>query len=244
MMRVFDNLGMLSDAAAEHIASHAQRCVDTRGRFSWLLAGGSTPATTYRLLAANPYGEQGFWWKTHFYWGDERCVPPESEQSNYYLARQALLDRIATPDAQIHRMPADKLDLNAAAREYGSILPEKPDLILLGMGADGHTASLFPGSPALKEKTRRVVPVEAPEYAEPRCRMTVTPPVLASAEKVLVLVAGKDKADALERVFLPDGDVSQTPARLVRDAVWFVDRAAADRALRLNIGDIHRVLTQ
>lgn len=244
MMRVFDELGALSEAAAAYIASYAQRCVDERGRFTWLLSGGSTPARTYQVLADDPHVQEGFWWKTHFYWGDERCVPPDSELSNHRLAREDLLDGIAAPDGQIHRMPAERPDRDAAADEYAAVLPEQPDLVLLGMGPDGHTASLFPGSPALRETKRRVVAVEAPEYAQPRWRLTITPPVLAAARKVLVLVAGKDKAEALERVFRPEGDILQTPARLVRDGMWFVDRAAAERILRLNLGEIQRVETE
>ncbi len=235
MIRVFDDLGHLSDAAAEHIACCAEDAVKERGEFHWLLSGGSTPRTTYRLLAGNPYGERPFWRRTHFYWADERCVPPESEQSNYYQARQALLDPIATPDSQIHRMPADAPDKEAAAAVYEAVLPDRPDLILLGMGADGHMASLFPNSPALYETQRRVVPVEAP--AKPPCRLTVTPPVLRSAGKVLVLVEGNDKAEALERVFRPSGEVRDTPARLVHDATWFVDRAAARLVLKMGLAE-------
>lgn len=244
MMHVFDDLGMLSDAAARHIASYAQQCVDQRGRFTWLLCGGSTPEMMYRLLAGNPYGEQGFWWKTDFYWGDERCVSPDSDQSNYRLARRDLLDMILTPDSQFHRMPAERPDRDAAADEYAAVLPDQPDLLLLGVGPDGHTASLFPGSPALGETERLVVPVEGPQYVEPRWRMTITPLVLPTAKRILVLVAGRDKAEALERVFQPEGDVLQTPARLVRDALWFVDRPAAERTLRLNLGQIQRVQTE
>lgn len=235
MMRVFHDLGHLSDAAAEYIACCAEDAVKERGEFHWLLSGGSTPRTTYRLLAGNPYGERTFWRRTHFYWADERCVPPESDQSNYHLAKETLLDLIATPDSQIHRMPADAPDKEAAAAVYEAALPKQPDLILLGMGPDGHTASLFPHSPALDEAIRRVVPVEAP--AEPRYRLTITPPVLRSAGKVLVLVEGRNKAEALARVFHPNGNVQDTPARLVHDATWFVDRAAARLVLKMGLAE-------
>lgn len=241
-MRVFDDIGSLSHGAADYIATYAQYCVGARGRFTWLLSGGSTPATTYRLLAGSPYGAQGFWWKTHLYWSDERCVPPESDQSNYHLAHQALIGLIATPDAQIHRMPADEPDVDKAAERCAADLPERPDLVLLGMGADGHTASLFPESPALDERVRRVVHVEAP--VEPRYRLTITPPVLHAAQRILVLVTGGNKAEALERVFAKAGDVHRTPARFAREAIWFVDRPAAERTLRLNIGGIQQVRSQ
>ena len=122
-------------------------------------------------------------------------------------------------------MPADAADKQAAAAAYEAILPLRPDLVLLGMGEDGHTASIFPHSPALDETQRRVMHVVAPEYAEPRDRLTITPPVLASAMPILVLVEGANKAEALERVFRPAGDVHETPARLVHHAIWFVDRS-------------------
>lgn len=243
MIHIFDDLDALSDAAARYIASYAQECVGSRGRFTWLLSGGSTPVTTYRLLAGSPYSEQAFWWKTHFYWGDERCVPPNSDQSNYYLAKESLLDHVPTPDAQIHRMPGERGDRDQAADEYAAILPGRPDLNLLGMGSNGHTASLFPGSPALEEVQRRVVAAEASGDIQPHWRLTITPPVLGAVERTLVLAAGPDKAEALERVFSPEGSIQETPARLVRDAVWLVDRAAAARTLKLDLGGIHRMHT-
>jgi 6-phosphogluconolactonase len=239
MIRVFHDVGHLSDAAAAFIDECAEDAFKQRGEFHWLLSGGSTPQTTYHLLAGNPYGERLFWRRTHFYWADERCVPPESDQSNYHLAKEALLDLIATPDSQIHRMPADAPDKEAAAAVYEAVLPERPDLILLGMGPEGHTASLFPNSPALYETRRRVVPVEAP--AEPPYRLTVTPPLLKSADEVLVLVEGAEKAEALEKVFLPNGDVRDTPARLAHHATWFVDRAAARLVLKMNLDQVHEV---
>jgi 6-phosphogluconolactonase len=240
MIRIFDDLDTLSRAAADYIASYAQQRVDKAGRFTWLLSGGSTPARAFQLLASPPYAAQPFWPKTHIYWGDERCVPPDSDQSNYHLARRDLLDKIPVPPSQIHRMPAERPDRDAAAADYATLLPEHPDLILLGMGPDGHTASLFPGSPALTETTRRVVAVEAPDYVQPRHRLTITPPAIQAGARLLVLAAGADKAEPLERVFLPKGDIHQTPARLARDATWLVDRPAAQRISKLNLGEIQR----
>ncbi len=243
-MRVYDDLGALSDAAAEYIAAYARRCVEERGAFTWLLCGGSSPVPTYRLLAGNPYGREEFWLKTHVYWGDERCVPPSSEQSNYHFARVNMLDIVAVPDSQIHRMRGEAADRDGAAGEYASILPQKPDLVLLGMGPEGHTASLFPGSAALRETSRRVTAVEGPDYVEPRWRLTITPAVIHAARKVLQLVAGQEKAEAMEKVFAPEGDFAKTPARLVRDATWFVDRAAAERVLKMNVGEVQQVRTR
>jgi 6-phosphogluconolactonase len=244
MIRVFDDLGHLSDAAACFIAVCAEDSLKQRGEFHWLLSGGATPRTTYRLLAGNPYGGRPFWWRTHFYWADERCVPPTSEQSNYHLAKEGLLGLINTPDSQIHRMPADAPDRQTAAAVYETILPPVADLILLGLGEDGHTASLFPHSPALDETNRRVMHVVAPDYAAPRDRLTITPPVFASAARILVLVEGENKAAALERVFRPAGDVHETPARLVHSAIWFVDRAAARLVLKMNLGEMMQVHTR
>ncbi len=244
MMRVFDEAGQLSDAATAFIASCAEQAVKERGEFHWLLCGGSTPRRIYRLLAGNPYGGRTFWWRTHFYWGDERCVPPTDPRSNYYLARESLLDLIGTPDSQIHRMPADVPDKEAAGAVCEAILPAKADLVLLGMGEEGHTASIFPHSPVIDETRRQVMHVVAPEYAVPRDRLTVTPPVLRAARQVLVLAEGEKKAEALEKVFRPGGDVHETPARLVRDAVWFVDRAAARLVLKMNLGGMVQVHTE
>ncbi len=162
MIRIFDDLGSLSDAAARFIADCAEDAVKGRGEFHWLLCGGSTPRTTLRLLAGNPYGEKSFWRRTHVYWGDERCVPSTSEQSNYRLAKESLLDLVATPDDQVHRIPADAPDKQAAAAVYETVLPARPDLILLGIGGEGHTASLFPHSPALDETGLRVMYMVAP----------------------------------------------------------------------------------
>ncbi len=240
MIRIFEDLGSLSDAAARYIAERAEDAVRGRGEFHWLLCGGSTPRTTFRLLAGNPYGERSFWWRTHFYWGDERCVPPTSEQSNYRLAKESLLDLIGTPAEQVHRMPADAPDLQAAAAVYETILPERPDLVLLGIGEEGHTASMFPHSPALDEAKRRVMHVVAPEYAAPRDRLTITPPVLRAADRILVLVEGEKKAEALGKVFRDEGDIHETPARLVRDAVWFVDRAAARDVVKMGLAEVRQ----
>jgi 6-phosphogluconolactonase len=229
MLRVFDDLEALSQAAAEFIITAGQSAIDEHGRFDWLLAGGGTPRRAYELLAAGYRREQDLWSRTHVYWGDERCVPPDHPDSNYAMARQALLDHLPIPAEQVHRVPAELTDPRAAADQYEAILPERADLIVLGMGEDGHTASLFPHSPALNERGRRVIAVEGTK--PPKDRITITPPVLEAAREVLVLVSGIDKAPALERVLDEYGTVDRTPARLARDALWFADRAAASAVL-------------
>jgi 6-phosphogluconolactonase len=187
------------------------------------LAGGSTPRPAYELLAAEP-GVR--WERVTVYFGDERAVAPDDARSNYRMAREALLDRLATAP-RVYRMEGETADLEAAARRYEQDLPDRLDVLVLGMGADGHTASLFPGSPALRERRRRVVPVEAP--ADPPRRLTITPPVIAAARQVIVIVSGGDKADAVARALEGDLNEDAVPAALAREGLWLLDRAAAGR---------------
>jgi len=221
----FPNYEALSQAAAKNILLVGQRCLAEKGRFDLVLSGGKTPARTYEILAAKAQENRGLWNKTRVFWGDERCVPPDDPRSHYHMAKLCLLDPLKIPPVQIHRIEAEDPNPQEAARHYESIFPAQPDLLLLGMGEEGHTASLFPGSPALDETRRRLVPVEVP--ALPPLRITITPPVIAAARTVFVLASGSNKAEALRRVFAKDGDVHETPARLVRDGVWFVDAEAA-----------------
>ena len=187
------------------------------------LSGGSTPRRAYELLAA----ESGLAWdRVDVYFGDERAVRSDDPQSNYRMVREALLDRLAGAP-RVHRMEAEAADLDAAARRYEEQLPERMDVLVLGMGADGHTASLFPGSPALHEARRRVVPVEAP--ASPPRRLTITPPVIAAARQVIVVVSGADKAASVARALEGEVDVDAVPAALAREGLWLLDRAAAGR---------------
>ncbi len=223
-LETFDDPEQLARAAAAEILRCAKGAIAARGRFDWLLAGGRTPARTYRAVAADSAGEGAFWRNVHLYWGDERCVPHEQPESNYLVARQNLLDCVPVPPENIHAIAADLPDPSAAADRYDAVLPGRPDLVLLGMGEDGHVASLFPHSPALDQLRRRVVAVVGTK--PPHQRITVTPPVLGAARQVLVLVSGVAKAEALRRVFADEGDFHDTPARLVRDAAWFVDREA------------------
>jgi len=221
---VLPDYEQLSQAAARNIVLIGQRGVVEHGTFELVLAGGKTPVRAYQLLAERSGDNRTLWDNTHVFWGDERCVPPDHVESNYGIARRWLLDPLQIPTSQIHRIPADGPDPHEAAEQYESVFPLRPGLLLLGMGADGHTASLFPGSPALDETTKRFVAVEAP--VEPRLRITITPPAIAAAREVMVLTFGANKAAALRRVFSPEGDVRETPARLVRDAVWLVDSGA------------------
>ena len=204
--------------AAEAIALAVSRA---EGEFHLALAGGTTPKRTYELLAGLPVA----WERVHLWFGDERCVPPDHVDSNYAMVRAALLERVKIAASRVHRMRAEDPDRDAAAHDYERGLPPALDLLLLGLGPDGHTASLFPGSVALRETARRVVPVVGPK--PPPNRLTITPPVIAAARRVVVLATGAEKVGAV-RLARTDGcDPFDCPARLLRDAEWHLDRAAA-----------------
>lgn len=199
---------LLADAAAagRHIA----------------LSGGSTPRPAYELAGAL----QTDWSRVELWWGDERCVPPGDERSNFHLARTALLDRLARLPAEVHRVRGELPAEEAAAAYDEELAGVRLGLAFLGIGSDGHTASLFPGSEALDEGERRAVAVSRPDVE----RVTLTPPVLCAADTVAFLAVGKDKAEAVERAFA--GEPSpDTPASLIRSTagrtVAILDAAAA-----------------
>jgi 6-phosphogluconolactonase len=233
---VLDNRNALMRAAADEVVGLAADAIGRRGRFDWVLAGGKTPEELYTLLASRDYRSRVDWSRVHFYWGDERCVPPDHADSNYRMARASLLEPLQPPPQNVHRMQGE-LEPALAAERYEAELracldpPEGSfpafDLILLGMGADGHTASLFPGSPGLAETRRWVVanPVEALATT----RLTLTLPVLNAAASVLFLVAGADKAERLKEV-LSGTSNPVLPSQRVRprgaEPHWFVDGAA------------------
>ena len=202
--------------AAERIARAIRDAAAARGRCSVALSGGSTPRALYPLLRDLP------WPKIDFYFGDERCVAPDDPESNYRMALETLLE--AHPESTAHRMEAERPDVDRVAEEYGRILPDALDVLLLGMGPDGHTASLFPGSPALDERARKVVAVTSPK--PPPRRLTITPPVINSAREIFVLVKGSDKAAALRRAREGPWNPKETPAQLARRGTWIVDREA------------------
>jgi len=212
----------LPEVAAQRIAQVIRRAIVLNGHAAVALAGGTTPRSVYRRLAK--IGEIP-WEKIDVYFGDERAVSPDDPQSNYRMARESLLDAVPIPPAQVHRIPAELADRQAAAAKYAVLLPERLDLIILGIGEDGHTASLFPGSAALQERTRKVVVVEGSK--PPPWRLTVTPPVIAEAIEKIVLASGSGKAGAVAQALEgPDGP-DRCPAQLVRDGIWIMDRAAA-----------------
>lgn len=241
IVRVFPDAEAVSRAAAEELVRLAGEAIAARGQFTVALSGGSTPRRLYQLLAAPPYRDQVDWARIQVLWGDERSVPPDDPQSNYHMARQALLEHVPIPADHVHRMEAERPDHDPAARAYQDILSrvffgklaavELPafDLVLLGMGPDGHTASLFPHTDALGETHRWVMVNRVPQLAT--YRMTLTAPVLNHAREVLFLVAGADKTARLAEVLEGPSDPTRLPSQLIQPSpgklVWFVDRAAA-----------------
>ncbi len=228
-VQIVDAAALPAVVAAWLVAEIGQ-AVALRGECAIGLAGGTTPRRIYELLASPDWRSQVPWAQVHVYFGDERAVPPDHADSNYRMAREALLAAVPIPEAQVHRMAGDAPDLDAAARAYEAVLPASLDIVLLGIGADGHTASLFPGSPALQAGTRRVLAAPGPNGAP---RLTVSPAVLAAARRVAVIATGADKAAAVAQALDGSPDTAAIPARLVRGATWFLDDAAAARVQRL-----------
>ena len=240
-VRRFADLDALSRAAADDLAAIARAAVAARGVCHLALSGGSTPRRLFQLLvqrgaAALPWPQLALWW------GDERTVPPDHADSNYRMAREALIDPAAgfgLAATQVHRIAGEHTDPAAAAADYQRALvaalgaPPRFDLVLLGMGPDGHTASLFPGSPALADAERWVVanPVVSPLVHGAATRITLTAPAINAAHHVRFLVAGADKAAALAAVLGGPRDPARYPAQLIApapgDAAWFIDGAAA-----------------
>jgi len=222
---VIEASGRMEAAAATWIATAVKTSIRQHGQCSLALAGGATPGAVYRRLAEDPLPERIAWDKVAIYFGDERCVPPDAPESNYRMAAETLLGRLPIPRSQVHRIEAERPDREASARAYERLLPDPLDILLLGMGPDGHTASLFPHSPAMKERLRRVVPATSPH--PPACRLTVTPPVIRGARAVAVIVSGAGKAATLARVLDGPSVPEELPIQLAGDGFWFVDRAAA-----------------
>jgi 6-phosphogluconolactonase len=229
----------LSRQAADRFVAASTVATEERRAFTVALSGGSTPRDLFSLLAERPWRDEVNWSQTQIFWGDERCVPPDHPDSNFRLARETLLERVPLPASNIHRMRAELADRSAAAAEYedelARALPrdvsQRPsfDLMLLGLGADGHTASLLPGSKLLGERERLVAVTDLER--EGTIRLTVTPPVLQHAARLLFLVSGADKAPAVRAVLNGPFAIERYPAQLVRQAsgevVWLVDAPAA-----------------
>ena len=237
---VFDDLEALSLNAAQRLGAAAREAVRERGRFSLALSGGHTPRRLYALLAEGRAGDLP-WDRIHLFWGDERFVPPSDPASNFRMVREALLERIPIPPDNLHPVPVGLGSPAEAAAAYERKLrgffADQPgpafDLVLLGLGDEGHTASLFPGSPALAEREAWVAAAEAAPGITPRSRITLTLRGLSAARAIWFLVGGAEKAPVVR--ILIDGSESEAarlPAGCVRAAgpvTWFLDRAARGR---------------
>ena len=222
MIRIFENSRELARGAAMHLVALAQR-----GSCTIALSGGSTPKVLYGVLAEE-FREQVPWSRTHFYWSDERHVPQDHPDSNYRMAHEAMLSRVPVPESNVHRIGSENPSAQAAADEYEKIVVPRLDLILLGLGTDGHTASIFPGSEVLQE-TRRLV--AAPWVAKLNTyRITMTLPLLNNSASVLFLVSGKEKAEIVKEVL--EGP-KKYPAQAVQptngELIWMLDKDAASQ---------------
>lgn len=238
--RVFEDAAALSCAAAQHFVDCAQIAVAQRGKARIAISGGSTPKSTFALLAdpAQPYREAMPWEKLEIYWVDERCVPPDHPDSNYRMTREVLLDKVPIPASQVFRMQGE-LDPEEAAAKYESEIRKQfrlegaqgPvfDVLALGMGDDGHTASLFPHTEAIHELGRIVVANHVPQ--KQTWRITLTWPVIVEARDLFFLIAGKDKADPLQRVLQGPYDPETLPSQLIQPRsgklLMLLDKTAA-----------------
>jgi 6-phosphogluconolactonase len=237
-LMIVADLDALAAAAVPRLRRAAAAAVARHGRFRLALAGGSTPRALYRALAAAPGAVD--WTRADVFFGDERAVPPDHPDSNYRMAQETLLGAVAVPPANVHRMRGEAPDLDAAARDYEPAVRAGLDLVLLGMGADGHTASLFPGTTALDQQARLCVAVDVPQLATRR--LTLTYPALLAAGEVLFLVAGADKAAALRDVLAGPERPRERPAQVVARRAHAVtvlcDRAAASLLPADLLGDL------
>jgi 6-phosphogluconolactonase len=235
-IRIFDDASKAAEAASGRFTELAREAIRERGRFAVALSGGSTPKRVYELLAGGPFREQLDWSQVHIFFGDERCVPADDIESNYRMANEALLSRVDLPPQNIHRINGLG-DAVANARLYEDELRvffndaawPRFDLVLLGMGDDGHTASLFPGTQVLHEEEAWVCGLWVEKLAA--FRITLTAPAINRAAHVIFLVTGENKASRLAEIHSGVKDLERLPAQLIKPVdgtlEWFIDRAAA-----------------
>ena len=236
-LQIFADASEVARAAAARFAELARAGIETNGRFSVALAGGSTPKRIYELLAGGDFADGLDWSRVHVFFGDERSVPPDDADSNYRMANEALLSRVALPAENVHRMRGEG-DAVANARLYedelrgffgdGAAWPEF-DLVMLGMGDDGHTASLFPGTHALEVQSAWVTANWVEKFDT--YRVTLTAPAINHARQVVFIVTGAGKAERLREVLHGPSDPHNLPSQLIRPRdgalAWYLDQAAA-----------------
>lgn len=236
-LHLYEDTDALYAAAAAQWVTLAERAIDGQGGFHVALSGGSTPRGLYERLASPPCQGRIAWDKVHIYFGDERCVGPEHAESNYRMAKESLLQDAPIPATQIHRMAGESEDLEGTAAGYAQLLstqlPEvdgarRFDLVMLGLGPDGHVASLFPQSPALSERTKWVLPVHVAKLDA--WRLTITLPVIEAARSIMLLVAGANKASIMGELMKDYQGHPRYPVEMINPQgrmEWYIDRAAA-----------------
>ena len=235
IVKTYPNVDLLSAAAAELFVEKACQAVEKQGRCNIVLAGGETPRPMYELLAGKPYRSIIPWEKVHVYWSDERCVPSDHSLSNQFMVRQSLLDHVPIPEANIHPIVYESSP-SMAAKEYEKILQStfkghapQFDVVFLGLGNDGHTASLFPAAEALKIRDHWVSHVYIAE--QDLYRVTLTAPILNQAAIIIFVVAGSPKAHVLKEVIEGPQDCKRLPAQLIKPVngqlYWLLDHEAA-----------------
>lgn len=241
MVKIFPDKQALSVAAAERFIQSAREAIVQNGRFLIALSGGSTPALLYQLLAQPPYRDQVDWKKTFVFWSDERVVPPDDDGSNYKQAHELLLAHVPIPPQHVCRAQGELTPEEAAAAYRAALASissdDAPfprfDLILLGMGNDGHTASLFPGAASPGEDAQPVIAVTADYDGRPANRITFTPLLINRAKTVLLLVSGPDKAKMVNRALHGERNFEEVPVQRIQPAsgslLWYLDKTAASQ---------------
>jgi 6-phosphogluconolactonase len=238
-IRISTDIESLSQAMAAYFAGLAEECKRQGRPFYAAISGGGTPRRAYELLAQAPYAQAGFWSSSHFFWCDERCVPPDHPESNFGEANRLFLTKCGVPQANLHRVQGELVQAQAAM-DYHRQLKEQAapglgwprfDLVWLGLGADGHTASLFPGSNPAEGVKNPVLAVCGDYQGRPAERITLTQAVYNTARQVVFMVSGEDKATAVRRTLKGELDLVHTPAQRVRPeqvpVLWMLDKAAA-----------------
>lgn len=236
MIKIFANKQALSEAGAELFLTVAQEAVEKNGRFLVALSGGSTPAILYELLGKRPFLDTLPWQKTHIFWGDERLVPPDDDGSNYKQAHDLFLQHIPIPLENIHRAKGELSPKEAAAdyiqqlKAFSDDSLPTFDLILLGLGNDGHTASLFPGPITTAEQQNPVISVTATYEGRPANRITFTPKLINKAHHILVLATGKSKSDLITKVLYGPLHIERFPIQRIKpnagQLLWYLDKEA------------------
>ncbi len=232
-MSVKQNRLVIAESAEEFIALAATNitgainsAIEKTGKCRLALSGGSTPAAIHAHLTQLSSTKSPDWSKVEFLFGDERCVPPDDKDSNFRMAKESLFDPLGAQiqESQIFRVRGEDPDREKAASDYANILTEPIDVMLLGMGEDGHTASLFPGQKVLSEKNKLTAVVNGPK--PPPWRITVTPPVIEAAKEIIVLAKGAGKAEVLPKALDENVNIQEIPSGLARRGIWIVDREA------------------